>query len=117
MKVMSQRGEVLDVSKFMAENPEQIAVGNAKMNARGDIIGPGGKIVKRREDISDEYHRQNPKAVKKVALNDLRSEVMKGPGVSPQEAMKELQDTAMKNKAAAEEKNAPRRRKISESDE
>jgi hypothetical protein len=27
-----------------------IAVGNAKVNARGDKIGPGGKIIQKREE-------------------------------------------------------------------
>ena len=27
------------------------AVGNARVNARGDELGPGGQIIKKREDV------------------------------------------------------------------
>lgn len=101
MRVISQRGEVLDIAKFIAANPELVAVGNAKMNARGDKIGPGGKIVKRREDIAAEYHSRNPKAVKQVSLKDLANEVLQ-----PQQAVevlaKEQADAAAVARAAAE---------------
>ena len=29
---------------------------NVKVNARGDELGPGGKIIKKREDVMTEYH-------------------------------------------------------------
>jgi hypothetical protein len=33
------------------------------MNARGDELGPGGVVVRKREDIvNDHYNQQNPKA-------------------------------------------------------
>ena len=36
------------------------AVGNARVNARGDELGPGGKIVRKREDLMQERYRQSP---------------------------------------------------------
>jgi hypothetical protein len=39
------------------------AVGNAKMNARGDELGPGGKIVKKREETINAYYENNPNAI------------------------------------------------------
>ena len=33
------------------------------MDARGDIIGPGGKIVKKREEVMADYYETNPKAI------------------------------------------------------
>lgn len=83
MKVTSMRGAVVDMARYMAQNEDAIAIGNAMMNARGDLVGPGGNIVKKREDIAAEYHAVNPKAVRKVALKDLESEVF----VSPAEAV------------------------------
>ena len=32
-----------------------------KVNARGDELGAGGKIVKKREDVPADYYRDNPK--------------------------------------------------------
>jgi hypothetical protein len=34
------------------------------MNARGDIIGTGGKVVKTREEILQDYYKNNPRAIK-----------------------------------------------------
>jgi hypothetical protein len=35
-------------------------VGNARVNARGDEIGPGGQIIRKREDIMSEYFKGKP---------------------------------------------------------
>jgi hypothetical protein len=45
-------------------NEMTIAVGNARVNARGDELGPGGKIIKKREEVMNEYYSSNPNAVK-----------------------------------------------------
>jgi hypothetical protein len=45
------RGRELDMNKIVNQNELTIAVGNAKVNARGDKLGPDGKIIQRREDI------------------------------------------------------------------
>jgi hypothetical protein len=42
------------------------AVGNVRVNARGDELGAGGQIVRKREDIVAEYYESNPKARKEV---------------------------------------------------
>lgn len=47
----SMLGKEIDMNKLMQQNELTIAVGNKKVNARGDEIGPGGKIIRKREDI------------------------------------------------------------------
>ena len=83
MKVTTMRGKTLDMGELAAKNEKAIALGNAKMNARGDLIGLKGNIVKRREVMTQEYYAANPKAVKQVALRDISKEVF----VSPAEAV------------------------------
>ena len=46
------RGRELDMNKMVNQNELTIAVGNAKVNARGDKLGDGGKIIKRREEMT-----------------------------------------------------------------
>ncbi len=75
-KTTTMRGVQIDMSQLIARNAQKIALGNAKMNARGDVIGKGGVIVTPREQIAREYHRNNPKAVKQVALKDIKKEIM-----------------------------------------
>jgi hypothetical protein len=57
------RGKEVDMDKLLEKNQLMPAVGNAKMNARGDELGPGGKIVKKREDTVNEYYENNPAAI------------------------------------------------------
>ena len=48
------RGKELDMLKLAKQNEMTIAVGNAKVNARGDKLGPGGVVIQRREEIVSE---------------------------------------------------------------
>jgi len=52
----SMRGKTVDMDLLRKRNELTPAVGNAKVNARGDEIGPGGQIVKKREDIVAEHY-------------------------------------------------------------
>jgi len=55
----TMQGKEIDLDKLRIKNETVLAVGNAKMNARGDEIGPGGKVTKKREETSVEYHTDN----------------------------------------------------------
>ena len=52
----SMQGKEVDLDKLRTRNETTLAVGNAKVNARGDEIGPGGKIIKKREEIVSDYY-------------------------------------------------------------
>jgi septal ring-binding cell division protein DamX len=53
------RGDKVDIDMIALANEKTIAVGNAKTNARGDQLGPGGKVVKTRAQLMAEYHKLN----------------------------------------------------------
>lgn len=57
----SAQGREVDIEKLRNQNELTLAVGNAKVNARGDELGPGGKIIKKREDVLKEYYKGKPK--------------------------------------------------------
>jgi len=59
----SVRGREIDMEKLTLKNETIPAVGNAKVNARGDELGPGGKIVRTREQVLQDYYKQNPRAM------------------------------------------------------
>jgi hypothetical protein len=50
------KGKVVDMDKLLNQNELTIAVGNTNTNARGDELGPGGQIIRKREEISREGH-------------------------------------------------------------
>lgn len=70
MEVKSRRGKKVDMNALLMKHEKDVALGNANMNARGDIIGRGGKVVTKREDLIREYHQNDPKAVTKVSIHD-----------------------------------------------
>lgn len=107
------RGTNFDMEAFTQNNQKQIALGNMNVNARGDLLGPGGKIVKKREEVVREYYRENINVVKDVALNTEKKNAHKAtpsleiPTVfkTPEEALKELTDKAEKQKSRTKDKD------------
>ena len=55
----SMQGKEIDMDKLMLRNELTPAIGNMKVNARGDELGPGGKIVRTKEEILQDYYEQN----------------------------------------------------------
>lgn len=53
------QGKEIDMGKLINQNEMTIAVGNMRVNARGDKLGPGGKIVQTREELLAEKQQAN----------------------------------------------------------
>ncbi len=68
----TMQGKEIDMDKLMVHNELMPAIGNARVNARGDEIGPGGKIIKSREQVMADYYETNPKAVPQKTANDVQ---------------------------------------------
>ena len=54
------RGKQVDLDLLISRNELTPAVGNHKVNARGDELGAGGKIVRKREDGLKDYYQAQP---------------------------------------------------------
>lgn len=52
------RGKTIDMDILRKKNELVPAVGNARVNARGDELGPNGTILRKREDIVKEYYEK-----------------------------------------------------------
>jgi hypothetical protein len=61
-KYRTMLGKEIDMEKLMAANELMPAIGNMKINARGDELGPGGRIIRKREDVLNAYYEDNPNA-------------------------------------------------------
>lgn len=55
----SYRGQPVDMDALAKKFEKEIALGNAHMNTKGDIIGRGGKVIKTREEQLAEYQEAN----------------------------------------------------------
>lgn len=72
-------GRRINIDTIIAQNEETIAVGNMKTNARGDELGPGGRIERKRNEVMSEYYKLNtpvatdtmPKSHKQEKKRDL----------------------------------------------
>ena len=60
----SVRGKEIDMGKLSLVHEKTPAVGNMRVNARGDELGEGGKIVRTREQVLQDYYAQNPNALR-----------------------------------------------------
>jgi hypothetical protein len=61
----SMQGVPVDMEALRTRNEMTLAVGNKLMNARGDELGPGGKVIKKRNEVVAEYYDTNPNAIPK----------------------------------------------------
>jgi hypothetical protein len=64
----TMRGREVDFEKLSLRNETTPAVGNMRVNARGDELGAGGKIVRTREQILADYYQNNPRSVDTVGV-------------------------------------------------
>jgi hypothetical protein len=53
------QGKSIDVDMLRLQNEETIAVGNMKVNARGDELGPGGTVVRTRNEVMQDHYQSN----------------------------------------------------------
>jgi|TARA_B110000503_G_scaffold131471_1_gene206142 hypothetical protein len=72
----TMQGKQIDMDLLRKRNELTPAVGNVRMNARGDELGPGGKVVRNREEILKDYYESSAGvpdelAVKKAIKKDL----------------------------------------------
>lgn len=62
-KIKSANGKLIDLDNLRLMNERTIAVGNMKVNARGDQLGQGGKIIQtRNQAMSQKYKIHSPMA-------------------------------------------------------
>jgi hypothetical protein len=70
----SSQGKPVDIELIRLRNEETIAVGNMKVNARGDELGPGGVVVKTRNEVMDEYYASNAVYTKENVADQNRAD-------------------------------------------
>ena len=54
----TMQGRMVDIEKLRATNESVRAVGNMNVNARGDVLGPGGQIATPKASVMAKYYEQ-----------------------------------------------------------
>lgn len=52
-------GKSIDLDLLIQRNELTPAVGNARVNARGDELGAGGKIIRTRDEVLRDYYKNS----------------------------------------------------------
>lgn len=81
----TMQGKMIDMDMLRKRNELTPAAGNARVNARGDQLGPGGKIIRKHEELVKDYYENN-KNVKS------QSAVRRDQFQPPAEAIEETKD-------------------------
>ena len=82
----TMQGRMVDIEKLRGANEQVPAVGNMRVNARGDILGPGGTILKPKEAVMKEYY-ETPKG---RAQDTPKSKLPPQPRVAPQPQVQQM---------------------------
>jgi len=70
-------GKAIDIEQLRLKNEEVPAVGNMRVNARGDELSPNGTVIKSRSDsIGDQYYNVHSNVPQESAVADPASEKM-----------------------------------------
>ena len=83
----TMQGRMVDIEKLRAANENVQAVGNMNVNARGDILGPGGQIATKKETVIKKYYEQ-PKGM--VDDTPARAKPAPAPRTPPQKTVQTM---------------------------
>lgn len=84
-------GIPVDMEKLRSMNGSIRAVGNANLNARGDRLDSTGRIVKKREDMVNEFYQRKQDGVRYVSLSALDTSTAQVPTPSDNIEFKTLE--------------------------
>ena len=90
--VRSMQGRPVDMEKLMGQNELMPAIGNVRVNARGDELGPGGTIIRKREEVIAEYYENNPNVSPEKKIEPVTTKIEENVSV------KSVQETTMSRK-------------------
>jgi hypothetical protein len=56
-KYKTAHGKMIDIDRLRLQNEKTIAVGNMKVNARGDKLGKDGQIIATRNEVMNQQYK------------------------------------------------------------
>ena len=58
----TNKGVIIDMEALLAQNSDEPAMCNMKVNAKGDVLGKNGEIIQTAEDRARAYYTEYPKS-------------------------------------------------------
>ena len=110
----TMKGKTIDLELLRQKNEMTPAVGNARVNSRGDELGPGGKIIRKKEDVLRDYYADNPATVPDESVGKI---VADEPAAVEESTSKPKTTRAQKKAASKEVVNEPTEAELAEFDD
>lgn len=108
-------GIPVDMEKLRSLNGSIRAVGNANLNARGDRLDSSGRIVKKREDLVNDYYQRKQEGVRYVSLSSLDTNTVKDTQQIPEfKTLEQIKKDMNKSSIDTPENVKNRRRKLTD---
>ena len=89
----TMQGRMVDIEKLRAANESVQAVGNMNVNARGDVLGPGGQVITPKSEVIKKYYEQ-PKGM--VSDTPSKGKSMPAPKAEPVKTVQKMTPVAAK---------------------
>lgn len=70
----TMQGRLVDIEKLRMSNESVQAVGNMNVNARGDVLGAGGKVITTKEQIMKQYYETPKGRASEAIINSAQTE-------------------------------------------
>lgn len=99
-------GQTVDIDSLRLANENVVAIGNMKVNARGDELGPGGEVIRTRNEVMADYYSLHGAVVNKTEV----------PDINETQAIKNAQIAAEQKNAASKLRGAAARRILEDQD-
>ena len=87
------QGRMVDIEKLRSANESVQAVGNMNVNARGDVLGPGGAILTSKAEVIRKYYEQ-PKGM--VDDTPIKGKPMPAPKTETKKTVQKMTPVASK---------------------
>ena len=104
----TMQGRMVDIEKLRAANETVQAVGNMNVNARGDVLGPRGQIVTKKETVIKKYYEQPRGMVDDTPARAKPTPAPKAPPKQTVQTMTPVTKTEVKQRPAPEPVVAPK---------
>ena len=101
------RGLPIDMDRLRLANESTIAVGNMKVNARGDQLGQGGKVIKTRAQLMNEKNKLHGQLADDFEVLESANAVVEEAVAEPQKQTSVLQPTVDHDTPVAESSSTP----------
>ena len=103
----TMQGRMVDIEKLRAANESVQAVGNMNVNARGDVLGPGGTIVTPKETVIKKYYEQPKGVVSDTPTRSKHTTAPKAETKQPIQKITPITKTAVKKQPEAKTESEP----------